>query len=186
MTRRAQSVRERRRRILQAIVELHAKQGGAATSYAMIARRAKVSIPTVYKFFPTPARMIQACVGSAAQGAPARDLRGLSGPARIEALVKTLFAEHEHYHPWLRWAVGEASVVPGLACELDRANTSRRDFIREALGPRAPKKTVALASALLDYPAWKELILEMRLPPSEARALVTHSIKEAFHGDSNR
>ncbi len=191
MTERARIVEKRRRSILQAIVELHAERGPAATSYSMIARRAKVSIPTVYKFFPTIPVMLKACMGAAAEEAPrpdpalfqpSRDL-----PARIDALVGALFAEHAFYHPWVRWAHGEANVIPGLARALAGVKQGHRNLIRQALGRDASRRLVTLASALLDYAAWKEMTIEMRLPASQARALLTRVLlKEASYDDSNR
>src|SRR3954465_16009412 len=53
------------RRIVEAAAALHAEHGGLATSHAMIAERAGVSIPTVYKYFPTRNDLIPACTGLA-------------------------------------------------------------------------------------------------------------------------
>ncbi len=59
--RRAESAGETRRRIVQATFELHGEQGIAATTMKHIAKRAGVSIGTVYHHFPTLDQTVQAC-----------------------------------------------------------------------------------------------------------------------------
>jgi AcrR family transcriptional regulator len=59
--RRADSAVETRRRIVAATFALHGEQGIAATSMKQIARRAGVSIGTVYYHFPTYDDCIAAC-----------------------------------------------------------------------------------------------------------------------------
>ena len=51
--RRKAATEETRRRIVDSTVSLHAECGAIATTYAMIAERADVAIPTVYNHFPT-------------------------------------------------------------------------------------------------------------------------------------
>ena len=48
-----------RARIVDAVVELHAEIGPSRTTYAMIAQKADVAIPTVYKHFPTLAGIVR-------------------------------------------------------------------------------------------------------------------------------
>ncbi|HVR84495.1 MAG TPA: helix-turn-helix domain-containing protein, partial [Planctomycetota bacterium] len=50
-----------RQRIVRAIVKLHAKYGIRATTHAMIAKTADVSIPTVYNHFRTRSEVVLAC-----------------------------------------------------------------------------------------------------------------------------
>src|SRR6185436_15372160 len=99
---------EARRRIVEAAAALHATQGALATGHALIAERAGVSVPTVYKYFPTRNDLIPACTGLVAAGAPVTlDERIFDGlprvPDRVRALARTLFRLHEYFAPWLRW-----------------------------------------------------------------------------------
>lgn len=77
MAPRAYNIETRRRqqdelkaRIAAAAAELHAEQGALATSHAQIAERAGVSLPTVYKHYPTLDELIPACVGHVTGLAP--------------------------------------------------------------------------------------------------------------------
>ena len=51
------------RRIVTATVALHAEKGVLGTAHAEIAQRAGVSIPTVYKHFPTRADQAACALG---------------------------------------------------------------------------------------------------------------------------
>ena len=61
---------ERKQRVAAATAELHAEKGVSATSYADIAGRAGVSLPTVYSYFPTQADLLSACTGHVVARAP--------------------------------------------------------------------------------------------------------------------
>src|SRR3970040_715575 len=61
MSKRAVALLQTRRRIVEATVELHGKKGIFGTSWQDIARRADVSVATVYKHFPTLDELVPAC-----------------------------------------------------------------------------------------------------------------------------
>jgi AcrR family transcriptional regulator len=61
MNRRRADVEETRRRITEATLALHAEKGIFGTSWRDIARRADVSVATVYKHFPTLEELVPAC-----------------------------------------------------------------------------------------------------------------------------
>jgi AcrR family transcriptional regulator len=149
---------------VEAAAALHADHGGLGTSHAMIARRAGVSIPTVYKYFPGANDLIPACTGLVASRAPlALDERVFEGhsrlPERVLALARALFRLHEYFAPWLRWSEAEAPALPALRAFLEGARKAQHSLIRRALVPTgAPplsKARLLLAQVLLDYPSWK-------------------------------
>src|SRR5436190_8722112 len=157
---------EARRRIVEAAAELHAAHGSRGTSHAMIAARARVSIPTVYKYFPTANDLIPACTGLVASRAPvALDETIFDGQSRIADRVRTLaaalFRVHEYLAPWLRWTDADAEALPALRNFLDAGREHRGRLVRKALQPpggRPPAKAlVLLAETLLDYPSWRTL-----------------------------
>ena len=63
---------ETRRRIVRATAELHAEHGALGTTHEMIARRAGVSLPTAYKYFPTRNDLIPHCTGLVLSEAPVK------------------------------------------------------------------------------------------------------------------
>jgi AcrR family transcriptional regulator len=56
--------------IAAATAELHAEKGAIATTYADIAKRAGVSLPTVYSHFPTQNELLQGCTAHVIAKAP--------------------------------------------------------------------------------------------------------------------
>ena len=165
-TLRRAAAEEARRRIVEAAAALHAKHGGSGTSHAMIARKAGVSIPTVYKYFPTRDHLIPACTGLVASRAPLHlDGHLLDGlkrvPDRVRTLTRSLFRLHEYYSPWLRWSASAAPSTPALRAFLEQAARARRELTRQALtapGGRPPSETLLLlAHVLLEYSSWRTL-----------------------------
>ena len=165
-TLRRAAAEEARRRIVEAAAALHAKHGGSGTSHAMIARKAGVSIPTVYKYFPTANDLIPACTGLIAGRAPValdeRIFEGLSRvPDRVRALARALFRLHEHFAPWSRWSHADAAAFPALREFLKQVQGHQVGMIRKALAPKGskapPESLVLLARILLDFPSWSLL-----------------------------
>jgi AcrR family transcriptional regulator len=157
---------EAKRRIVEAAAALHAEHGGRGTSHAMIARKAGVSIPTVYKYFPTPNHLIPACTGLVAGRAPLRLdetlFEGLDGvPARVRALAAALFRLHEYFAPWLRWSGADAAALPELRDWLKQVEEQQIVLIRRSLTPEGAKAPaemlVRFARILLDFPSWRTL-----------------------------
>ena len=157
---------EAKRRIVQATAELHAERGARGTSHAMIAERAGVSVPTVYKYFPTAEHLIPACTGLVAGRAPValdeRLFEGLDGvPERVRALAVALFRLHEYFAPWTRWTPGDAAESPSLRDWVKQAQEHQVRMIRLALTPKGakapPERLVEFTRTLLDHSSWRTL-----------------------------
>lgn len=178
--RRKAATEETNRKIVESTVDLHAEQGVVATTYAMIAKRADVAVPTVYNHFPTRADLLAACTGRVAVLAPALGPRIYDGAdnvdARLRALVHALFANYRYYAPWMRWAIAEAQLVPELAAWLGQTTDTRRQLTEQALEPvfgtPPPVALLALCEILLDFSAWQRLASEQELEPAEAETAV--------------
>lgn len=178
-----------RRRIVEAAVALHSARGASATTHALIARRAGVSIPTVYAYFPTPNDVVPACTGHVFERCPVvLDERLFSGcgdvPSRLRALARALFRLHAYLEPWMRWPQDTAA-FPALRGVLARAREDRRRWVREALEPgfrgSPPAELVDLADALLDSPSWRALTSEGR-PTGQASELVGAALETLYRG----
>lgn len=185
-TLRKAAAEEAKRRIVEATAALHATHGGVGTSHAMIARKAGVSIPTVYKYFPTGDDLIPACTGLVASRAPvALDERLFDGHPqvadRVRILARALFRLHEYFAPWLRWTETDAAAFPSLRGFIEEGRRGREHLIRMALQPPgspAPATSARLlAAVLLDFPSWRTLtsggLTTERAATVAARAILT-------------
>jgi AcrR family transcriptional regulator len=182
--RRDAAMAETRRRIVAATVALHAERGAAKTSYADIAARADVAVPTVYKHFPTLDALFAACTGHASAEAPRiglDELQAIPDSAdRLDALARALFARHRYLSPWLRWSVHEAELIPELGALARHAREADLALIRAALQPACgrepPAATAGLAEALLDFRTWQTLTAAHGLNHDAATAAVIDAL----------
>jgi len=157
---------ETRRRIVRATVELHGEHGAVGTKHEMIARRAGVSLPTVYKYFPTRNDLIPHCTGQVLNEAPVQlDETVFDGrddvPSRLHGLARRTFEFYDYAAPWLRWSARDAAELPALRDYLDEVGRGRAALLRGALAPdfdrTPPRGLMALSMVLLDFPSWQAL-----------------------------
>ena len=166
-------------RILEATIALHAEKGCLTTSYADIAARADVAIPTVYKHFPDLDTLVRGCTRHAAGSAPhlgPEIFEGLSSvPERIAALVEAVYKVHAYFAPWKRW--GEAGHLDALKEMSEWERKELRALIRLCFAPSGsmPPDFVALTEALLGFATWSVLKRDPKVSPTKAarRALAT-------------
>jgi AcrR family transcriptional regulator len=178
---------------VEAAVALHAKQGALATGHALIAEHAGVSVPTVYKYFPTRNDLIPACTGLVASRAPlvldGRIFDGLTRVAdRVRALARALFRLHEYFAPWLRWVDSDAAALPALQDFLEQGRKGRLELLRLALtvpGSRPPgEQRILLGHVLLEYPSWKVLTTAGK-SSDEAAAVVADAVLDLVRSRSH-
>lgn len=175
-SRRDEAMAATRERIIAAIVDLHAEVGPSRATYAMIARRADVAIPTVYKHFPQLAGIFAACIGHVSAQVPALTADIFAGAAtaaeRLAKLVPALFERHRRFAPWLRWSRHESHLLPDMAVYFTKMRERHVRLLREALAPRygarPPQALVAVIEALTGFDAWHTLTAENGLPSDEA------------------
>jgi AcrR family transcriptional regulator len=172
-------------RIAAAAAELHAERGAVATSYADIAQRAGVSLPTVYNHFPSEDHLIAACTGHAAQSAPALPVEQIMGApdlaAAAQLLVEAMDRIHAHYEPWQVWH--EHRLVPALGA---LAETRRRDataliqqLLARHLGAAGTPGLAAVWESLLHFDLWHRLTRQHRLARSVVRRTLVHLLLAA-------
>ena len=145
MTRRASTVAQTRRRIVDATLELHGEQGIAATSWDEIAARAGVGVGTVYRHFPSLDALIPACGEITRQVLALPDPQsltslfdGLDAPTqRFELLVREAFAIYERGAPQLRAIRNEPDVHPNVAEAGEEVEASLAALVDAAVEPFA-------------------------------------------------
>ncbi len=193
--RRDEAVAAVRERITQAVAELHSEVGPTRTTYAAIAARADVAIPTVYKHFPTLAGLFTACIGHVSAQVPplssAVFKESDDTPARLAALVRGLYDRHRHFAPWLRWSRGEAHLLPDMAVFFAKMRERQLRLIHDALKPaygsRPPRKIVAIVEAMTSFETWTTLSADNELSAKDAAAAAIDTlIALTMRGDTRR
>ena len=171
---------ETRRRILEAAAELHTQHGIKATTYAMIAERADVAVPTVYNHFPTLDELQAACGGEIMAKAPALGPEIFAGAEdldeRVAALARAFNAFYRFVAPWWRWTFYESRFLAELGPRYKKAAQQRRELLGLALSPafgkRPPEPLLSLCESVLDFPSWERLTAEYGLDEVDtARAM---------------
>jgi len=128
------STNDTRRRIVEAIVELHEEVGPATTTVTAIAERAGVQRLTVYRHFPDDRAMLGACSshwnGEHPLPVPA-SWTGIADPrSRLETALRGLYDYFRNGAPMLASILRDEAEVPELA----EVMTPLWDYMREVAG----------------------------------------------------
>jgi len=182
-------VAQRRQRVAAATAQLHAEKGPVATSYADIAQRAGVSLPTVYSYFPTMDALMGACTGHVAALAPALPIQEILEAIDLRSAAATLVVSmdkrHAHFEPWASWRAEQA--IPFLA-ELRATNRERlTTLLVQVLSHHREGRQAAYAAAwesLLAFDLWQRLVRQHGLPRARVRALLTNLLLSALGPES--
>lgn len=175
MDKRKAAVEETRRRILEATLALHSEKGILGTSWQDIAKRADVSVGTVYKHFPSLDELVPACgeLMYAITQPPSleevpRIFAGVSSlEERVERLVSELFGFYERAAPYIETDFRERQ-LPAVQEWEAYMRATIAGLVREALVPAGPdERTVQAVSALLDFYTFKSF-LDREIPKEQA------------------
>jgi len=161
---RAQRQEETRRRITEALVELHRTVGPARTTVSEVATRAGVRRMTVYNHFPTDREMIDACSSHWIALHPPPDPREwerIPDPrVRARTGLEELYGFYRRNRDMVGNFVRDAPLVPALAEVLGRKWFPAMEAIADALvrgrdvghaGTRRPRAVVEVALAFATW-----------------------------------
>ena len=166
MGKREAAVEETRRRILEATLALHAEKGIFGTSWQDIARRADVSVGTVYKHFPSLDELVPACgelmYAITRPPSPEDGTRIFAGTGPLEErlgrLVGELFDFYERAAPYIETDFQERR-LPAVQEWEAYMRATIAGLVREALVSQDPdESTVQAVSALLDFHTFKSFL----------------------------
>ena len=166
MTKRAASVEETRRRIVEATIELHTSQGILGTSWEEIAQRADVAPATVYRHFPTLDDLLPACgeLGRRRLALPsdeeiAEGFRGTrSRRERLHRLAAELFGLYERGGDVLRAIRRDRALLSPLQQDHEEIEARLGALTATALGSlELGEREIAVVRALTDYDMWAAL-----------------------------
>lgn len=108
-----------RRRIIEAMVDLHEEIGPASTTVTAIAERAGVQRLTVYRHFPDDRAMLRACSSHWLEDRPLPDPAawiGILDPAvRLETALSRLYAWFRGGAPMLANVLSDEEKMPAVA-----------------------------------------------------------------------
>lgn len=188
-SKRLTQVSERQQRVAAATAQLHAEKGPVATSYADIAQRAGVSLPTVYSYFPTQAALMGACTGHVAAGAPALPVEAILVAPDLRSAAATLVVSmdklHTYFEPWASWRAERA--IPFVA-EFRTTNRERlTTLLVQILSRHRKGRQAAYAAAwesLLSFDLWQRLVRQHALPRARVRALLVDLLLSALGPES--
>jgi AcrR family transcriptional regulator len=166
MGKRQAAVEATRQRILEATLALHSEKGIFGTSWQDIARRADVSVATVYKHFPSLDELVPACGElmyaitrpPSLEDAPEIFAGARSLEERLERLISELFNFYERGAPYIETDFQERQLPEVQEWEAHMRATIA-ELVREALVPAGPdERTVLAVSALLDFSTFKAFL----------------------------
>jgi AcrR family transcriptional regulator len=166
MGKRRAAVEATRQRILEATLALHSEKGIFGTSWQDIARRADVSLGTVYKHFPSIDELVPACGElmyaitrpPSLEDAPEIFAGAHPFEERVERLISELFDFYERGAQYLETDFQERQ-LPAVQEWEAYMRATIEGLVREALYPVEPdERTVGTVSALLDFPTFKSFL----------------------------
>jgi AcrR family transcriptional regulator len=188
LRKRADTMEETRRRIIEAAVELHGSVGPARTTISAIAERAGVQRQTVYRHFPTEVDLFAACSQHFYEGdrwpAP-ESWRAIADPAeRLAAALDGLYAYYERTEAmWTNVLRDEtlvdalASALAGFWAYLDDA----ADALAAGWRARGARRRVLLAATrhAVDFHTWRSLTRDGRVSRAAVVELASTMITRA-------
>jgi AcrR family transcriptional regulator len=175
MGKRRAAVEETRQRILEATLTLHAEKGIFGTSWQDIARRADVSVGTVYKHFPSLDELVPACGEltyaitrpPSLEDAPRIFAQTGSLEERLGRLISELFDFYERGAPYIETDFQERR-LPAVAEWEAYMRATVAGLVREALVTVRPDEiTVQAGSAFLDFSTFKSF-MDRGIPKEQA------------------
>src|SRR6476659_7245070 len=179
--RRAEQQSETRRRIVQAVYELHGEIGPARTTIKAIAERAGVERLTVYRHFADEGALFAACDAHFRAETPPPDpaaWAGVADPAaRLRAALLAFYGYYRQGEAMLANAHRDAAQLPALAAVLAPAARfveAVRDDL-QAAWPAHDRARARLGAAIghaLRFDTWRSLARAEALDDAEAADLM--------------
>ena len=176
-----------RQRIVDAAIELHSTIGPARTSYSAVARRAGVTRPTVYAYFPDMPSLFAACSGHAMAIDPPPGLMGWPDVADpIERLRVGLTETYAYYRRHAERIANlerdmpllQAHMPPGRTMEGDRGRLAET-LAADLSGGRPSELIVGAVRHALAFSTWRSLTQPPGASDEEAVELMVDLVEDA-------
>jgi AcrR family transcriptional regulator len=177
-----------RRRIVEAAVELHSTIGPARTSYSAVARRAGVTRPTLYAYFPDKQSLFAACSGHANAIDPVPDpvrWAAVGDPIeRLRGFLSDLYAYYRRNAERIAnlerdMPLMQMSAPPGRTIEGDRRRTMET-FVADLSRSDPPsERVIAVVRHAFAFATWRSLTQRPGVSDEEAIELMVGLIESA-------
>jgi AcrR family transcriptional regulator len=178
MKRRAERMRETRRRITEAAVELHQSVGPARTTVSAIAEKAGVQRHTYYAHFPELKDLYQACTAHYLEQNPLPEPPFWADVAdaeeRLRVALSEVYAYYGHNEPMLANVLRDAQLDPIAQENMESFYQyweAMRDALADAFGASGERHEALLSAVALalDLQTWRTLVRQQEL--SQGRAV---------------
>ncbi len=189
MKRRAKRQEETRRRIVEAVVELHETVGMERTTISAIAEKAGVQRLTVYRHFPDERALFTACRGHYMTANPRPDPSPWTQVAdpeeRLRVALAEVYAYHRRTEPMISNLVRDAQVKP-LVREMAEPYFQHWERTRYVLatgwGAEDERLSLLLAALghALDFQTWRSLVRQQGLDDEQAVELMVKMVRCAM------
>lgn len=187
MDKRAEALEETRRRILEATMSVHDEQGMVDASWEEIARRAGVSLSTIYRHFTSNDELVDACGRLTFEEFPPpgegdRRPESEDPTERVRWLIDEVCGYWETTHPMMTLVRRDIHRSESVARGADRIFTGVDNAIALALG-NVGEDTRKTVRALLDDRTWTALVdagLTSREAKSKLQRLVSEEVERGL------
>jgi AcrR family transcriptional regulator len=187
MKRRAERMKETRRRIAQAAMELHQTVGPARTTVSAIAEKAGVQRHTYYAHFPELKDLYKACTAHHMEQSPLPNpsrWAQISGPEeRLRRALSEVYAYYGANEALLTNVLRDTPLDPVLQENnvfLFRHFEAMADTIADAFEARIGERREALVAAIalaLDLQTWRTLVRGQGLDDDRAVELMVGMVR---------
>ena len=186
MKRRAERVRETRRRIAEAAMELHRTVGPARTTVSAIAEKAGVQRHTYYAHFPELKDLYRACTAHHLDRNPLPDparWAEISGPEeRLRRALSEVYAWYAGNEEIMTNVLRDTPLDPVLQennALLFRHWEAMRDTIADAFEAGGERRVALLAAIALalDLQTWRTLVRQQGLDDDRAIELMVGMVR---------
>jgi AcrR family transcriptional regulator len=183
LRKRAESQAETRRRIVEAVVELHGSVGPARTTLSMIAERAGVQRHTLYAHFPDEWSLYLACSALTLERDPLPDAapwRSIGDRCdRLLAGLLAIYGWYERNADLAGCVLRDAEFHPTTQKIADLSFGPFMAAYHEVLGAKLNAKQRAVLGLALSYFTWRTLVREGGLKTATAAGVMVQAIDGA-------
>jgi AcrR family transcriptional regulator len=186
MKRRAERMRETRRRITEAAIELHQTVGPARATVSAVAEKAGVQRHTYYAHFPETKDLYQACTAHYLQRNPLPDpssWKEISGPEeRLRVALSEVYRYYAGNEAMMTNVLRDMPFDPVLQENnvfLFRHWEAMRETIADAFEARGERHEALLAAVALalDLQTWLTLVRQQSLEDDRAVELIVGMVR---------